>query len=99
MTREEGNLYALTCETSKEQLCQGKGIGMLTSKHFFQKSLGIRRTGLFASTALPLIVILVIMQSVFPAYAANARTAPPAAALSYVCISPRDCVSILTLPQ
>ena len=99
MTREEGNLYALTCETSKEQLCQGKGIGMLTSKHFFQKFLGIRRTGLFASAALPIIVILVILQSVLPAYAANARTAPPSATLSSGCISPSDCVSKMTLPE
>src|SRR5437868_1344763 len=99
MTREEGNLYALTCETSKEQLCQGKGIGMLTSKHFFQKFLVIRRTGLFASAALPIIVILVILQSVLPAYAANARTAPPSATLSSGCISPSDCVSKMTLPE
>src|SRR2546423_519459 len=99
MTREEGNLYALTCETSKEQLCQGKGIDMLISKHFFQKFLGIRRTGLFASAAVPIIVILVILQSVLPAYAANARTAPPSATLSSGCISPSDCVSKMTLPE
>src|SRR2546430_8380785 len=72
---------------------------MLTSKHFFQKFLVIRRTGLFASAALPIIVILVILQSVLPAYAANARTAPPSATLSSGCISPSDCVSKMTLPE
>src|SRR6266699_3800062 len=84
---------------SKDHLSQGKGIGMLTYKHFFQKSLGIRRTGLCASTALPLIVILMIVQSVLPVYAANARPAPPSATLSSGCISPSDCVSKMTLPE
>src|SRR6266446_7293351 len=64
-----------------------------------QKSLGIRRTRLFASTALPMIVMLVILQSVLPAYAANARTALLSAPLSSGCISPSDCVSKLTLPE
>src|SRR5256884_2158622 len=72
---------------------------MPTYKHFFQKSLGIRRTGLCASTALPLIVLVMIVQSVLPAYAANARTAPPSATLSSGCISPSDCVSKMTLPE
>src|SRR5436305_6541038 len=72
---------------------------MLTYKHFFQKSLGIRRTGLCASTALPIIVILVLVQSVLPACAANARPAPPSATPSSGCISPSDCVSKMTLPE
>src|SRR5258708_7548748 len=72
---------------------------MRTYKHFFQKSLGIRRTGLFASTALPLIMLLVLVQSVLPAYAANARTALLSATLSSGCISPSDCVSKMTLPE
>src|SRR5260370_39858186 len=72
---------------------QGKGRGMLPSKPFFQQSLGSRRTGHFASTALSLLVLLVIMQSVLPAYAAHARTASPSATLSAGCISPSDCVS------
>src|SRR5947209_20510033 len=72
---------------------------MLTFKHSFQKSLGMRRTELFASTALPLIVLLVIVQSVLPAYAANARTVPPSAALSAGCISPSDCLSKMTLAE
>src|SRR5712691_5644065 len=72
---------------------------MLTYKHFFQKSLGIRRTGLCASTALPLIVILMIVQSVLPVYAATARPAPPSATLSSGCISASDCVSKMTLPE
>src|SRR2546423_627043 len=84
---------------SKEQLSQGKGTGMPSYKHFFQKSLGIRRTGLCASTALPIIVILMIVQSVLPVYAANARPAPPSATLSSGCISPSDCVSKMTLPE
>ncbi|HEY4383076.1 MAG TPA: glycoside hydrolase family 3 N-terminal domain-containing protein, partial [Ktedonobacteraceae bacterium] len=71
---------------------------MLTGKHFFQKSLGIRYTGLLASTALPIIVILVIVQSVLPAYAATARTAQHSAILAG-CISPSDCVSKMTLPE
>jgi len=96
---KEGNLYALTCETSREQLFQGKGIGMLIYKHFLQKSLGMRRTRLFASTALPMIVMLVILQSVLPAYAANARTASLSATLSSGCISRSDCVSKMTLPE
>jgi len=61
---------------------------MLTDKHFFQKSRGIRRTGLFASSALPIILILLIVQSVLPACAANARTASLSATLSSGCISP-----------
>src|SRR5947209_13769976 len=72
---------------------------MLTSKHFFQKFLGIRRTGLFASASVPIIVILVILRSVLPAYAANARTASLSATLSSGCISPSDCVSKMTLPE
>jgi len=81
---------------------------MITHKHFFQKSLGIRRTRLFASNVLPIIAILVILQSLSPASAVNARTAPLSvntrtaplsAALSYGCISPSDCVSKMTLPE
>src|SRR5258708_6517854 len=76
-----------------------KGIGMLRYKHCFEKSLGMRRTGLFAPTAVPLIMILVILQSVLPAYTANARTARLSATLSAGCISPSDCVSKMTLPE
>src|SRR5258708_2840075 len=72
---------------------------MLASKHFFQKSPGIRRAGLLASTAFPLLVILMIMQPVLLAYATNARPAQPFATLSYGCISPSDCVSKMTLPE
>jgi beta-glucosidase len=96
---KEGNLYALTCKAQREQLSQGKGIGMLTDKHFFQKSLGNHRTGLFASTVLPLMVMLMIVQSVLPAYAATTRTALLSATLSSGCISPSDCVSKMTLPE
>src|SRR5260221_7942827 len=64
-----------------------------------QKSLGIRRAGLFASIVLPIIVMLVILQLVLPAYAANARTARLSAPLSYGCSSPSDCVSKMTLPE
>jgi beta-glucosidase len=96
---KEGNLYALTCKAPREQLSQGKGIGMLTDKHFFQKSLGNHRTGLFASTVLPLMVMLMIVQSVLPAYAATTRTALLSATLSSGCISPSDCVSKMTLPE
>src|SRR5689334_3359382 len=78
---------------------KGKGIGMLTDKHFLQKSLDIRRTGLFASTALPLMVMLMIVQSVLPACAANTQTAQPSATPSYGCTSPSDCVSKMTLPE
>src|SRR5260370_42121217 len=84
---------------SKEQLSQGKGIGMLTDKHFFQKSLGSRRARFFVSTALPIILILVLVQSVLPACAANTRTASLSATLSSGCISPSDCVSKMTLPE
>jgi beta-glucosidase len=82
-----------------EQLSQGKGIDMLTDKHFLQKSLRIRRTGLFASTALPLMVMLMIVQLVLPACAATTQTAQPSATPSYGCTSPSDCVSKMTLPE
>src|SRR5437763_11201467 len=72
---------------------------MRTYKHFFQKSRGIRRTGLFASTALPIILILVLVSSIVPADAAHDRTAPHFATLSSGCISPSDCVSKMTLPE
>src|SRR5258707_11327866 len=84
---------------SKEQPSQGKGIGMLTDKHFFQKFLGSRRARFFVSTALPIILILVLVQSVLPACAANTRTAGLSATLSAGCISPSDCVSKMTLPE
>src|SRR5690348_6807460 len=71
---------------------------MLTDKHFFQKSLGIRRTRLFASTVLPLMAILMIVQSVLPAYAATTRTAWRSVTLAG-CISPSDCLSKMTLPE
>jgi beta-glucosidase len=82
-----------------EQLSQGKAIGMLTDKHFFQKSLGIRRTKLLASTALPLMVMLIIMQSVLSACSANTPTAQRFATPSYGCTSPSACVSKMTLPE
>src|SRR5258708_35880925 len=84
---------------SKEQHSKGKGIGMVTDKHFFQKSLASRRARFFVSTALPIILILVLVQSVLPACAANTRTASLAATLSSGCISPSDCVSKMTLPE
>src|SRR5215467_8458644 len=87
------------CETSGEHLSLGKGIQMLTDKHCFQKSLGFRRTGLFASTALPLLVLLMIVQSILPASAANTRTRLGAVTLSSGCISPSDCLSKMTLPE
>src|SRR5207245_5833529 len=68
-------------------------------KHFFQKSLGSRRARFFVSTALPIILILVLVQSVLPACAANTRTASLSATLSSGCISPSDCVSKMTLPE
>src|SRR5258708_5079304 len=46
-----------------------------------------------------LLVLLVIVQSVLPAYVANARTASPFAAQSAGCISPSDCVAKMTLPE
>src|ERR1700692_4922739 len=96
---KEGNLYALTCETLREQLSQGKGIAMLTDKHFFQQAPGPRRPGLFASSALPLIVLLMIVQSILPASAATARTTLGSVPLSAGCISPSDCLSKMTLPE
>src|SRR5215831_7494451 len=87
------------CETSVEHLSLGKGIHMFTDKHCFQKSHGFRRTGLFASTALPLLVLLMIAQSILPASAANARTTLRAVTLSAGCISPSDCLSKMTLPE
>src|SRR5207247_11143048 len=88
------------CETSMEQLSQGKAIGMLTDKHFFQKSLGIRRTERLASTALPLMVMLMIMQSVLSACTATTPTAQRfATPSSYGCTSPSACVSKMTLPE
>ena len=87
----------LPCETSIEHLSQRKAIGMLTDKHSFQKSPGICRTGLFASTVLPLMVMLMLAQSVLPAYAATTRTAPRFTTPSYGCTSPAACVSKMTL--
>src|SRR5258708_13090333 len=72
---------------------------MLTDKHFFQKSFGSRRARFFVSTTLPIILILVLVQSILPACAANTRTASLAATLSSGCISPSDCVSKMTLPE
>ena len=72
---------------------------MLTDKHFFQKSLGIRSTGLFISTVLPVMVMLMIVQPVLLADATNTQTARHSAILSSGCISPSDCVSKMTLPE
>ncbi|HLZ55402.1 MAG TPA: glycoside hydrolase family 3 N-terminal domain-containing protein, partial [Ktedonosporobacter sp.] len=73
---------------------------MPTGKYFFHPSPGIRRTGLFASTVLPVIVLLVmIMQLVLPAYAANTRITLSSVILSAGCISPSDCLSKMTLPE
>jgi beta-glucosidase len=83
-----------------EQLSQGKAIGMLTDKHFLQKSLGIRRTERLASTALPLMVMLMIMQSVLSACTATTPTAQRfATPSSYGCTSPSACVSKMTLAE
>ncbi len=71
----------------------------LPCKRFFQKSLGIRRTGLFASTAFSLLLILAILPSVLPVYAASARTTRISPTLTYGCSSPSDCVSKMTLPE
>src|SRR5256712_5454827 len=93
-------ILCLLCETSMEQLSQGKAIGMLTDKHFFQKSLGIRRTERLASTALPLMVMLMIMQSVLSACTATTPTAQRfATPSSYGCTSPSACVSKMTLAE
>jgi len=43
--------------------------------------------------------MLVILQLVLPAYAANTRTASLSAPLASGCISPSDCVSKMTLPE
>src|SRR5258708_6144033 len=67
--------------------------------HLVQKSLGVRRMGLFASTALSLLVVLLIVQSVLPAYAANTRSGRFFAPLVYGCSSPSDCVSKMTLAE
>src|SRR5437870_1586379 len=72
---------------------------MLTDKHFFHKSLGIRRTGLFISTVLPVMVILMIVQPVLLACTTNTPTTGPSAIQSSGCISPSDCVSKMTLPE
>ncbi len=72
---------------------------MLTDKHFFQKSLGSYSTKRLASTALPL-VLLMIMQSVLFACTANTPTLPRfATPTSYGCTSPGDCVSKMTLAE
>jgi beta-glucosidase len=99
LAAKEGNLYALMCETSGELLSQRKEIHMLADKHCFEKSLGFRRTGLFTSTALPLLVLLLMVQLILPASAANARTTLHSVTLSAGCISPSDCLSKMTLPE
>lgn len=66
---------------------------------FSLKLLGHCRPRRFATTALPVIVILLIWQLVVPASAANARTASLLTPLSSGCISPSDCVSKMTLPE
>ncbi len=72
---------------------------MLTDKHFFQKSLGSYSTKRLASTALPLL-LLMIMQSVLFACTANTPTLPRfATPTSYGCTSPDDCVSKMTLAE
>jgi beta-glucosidase len=72
---------------------------MLTDKHSIQTSPGICRTKRFASPALPLIVLLMIVQSVLSACAANTPTPPRFATPSYGCTSPAACVSKMTLPE
>jgi beta-glucosidase len=72
---------------------------MLTDKHSIQTSPGICRTKRFASPALPLMVMLMIMQSVLSACAANTPTPPRFATPSYGCTSPAACVSNMTLPE
>ncbi len=73
---------------------------MLPNKHFFQKSPGFHSTQRLASTALPLMVMLMIMQSVLFACTANTPTLPRVAIpSSYGCTSPRACVSKMTLAE
>ena len=73
---------------------------MGTDKHLFQKSFGIRHTKCLASTALPLIVMLMIMQSILSACTANTSTVQRfATPSSYGCTSPSACVSKMTLAE
>jgi beta-glucosidase len=72
---------------------------MLTDNHSFQKSPGICRTKRFASPVLPLMVMLMILQSVLSACAANTPTAPRFTNPSYGCTSPAACVSKMTLAE
>jgi beta-glucosidase len=76
--------------------------------HLLQKFYGMRGYGRAASTVLPLLVIILAWQSIFPAYAANVQaTRPsttlaaehPSATLAAGCSSPSDCVSKMTLPE
>ncbi len=72
---------------------------MLTDKHCFQKPLGSRSTKRLASTALPLL-LLMIMQSVLFGCTANTPTLPRfATPTSYGCTSPGDCVAKMTLAE
>ncbi|WP_201380051.1 glycoside hydrolase family 3 protein [Ktedonobacter sp. SOSP1-52] len=72
---------------------------MRTRTSFALKFLEHCRPRRFATTTLPVIVILLLWQLVLPASAANARTALLLTPLSPGCISPSDCVSKMTLPE
>src|SRR5436190_10096122 len=72
---------------------------MLTGQRLLLGSLRIRRAGFFASTALPLLVALMIVQPFLLTYSANTRAVRGAGALTYGCSSPSDCVSKMMLPE
>ncbi len=59
----------------------------------------IHRHRLLASTAWPLMAILLIMQSVLSACTTSTPTTQHSVTLSYGCTSPGDCVSKMTLPE
>lgn len=64
-----------------------------------RRIVGLRRTPLFNAFAILFIVLFVVLQLAAPATAANARNASRAAAITYGCSSPSDCVSKMTLAE
>src|SRR5450432_2830551 len=80
-------------------IVEGKDTWMFPDKHFFRKVLGTRGFQVGTSIVLPLLVILLTWQSVFPAYAANTHITQPATTLAAGCTSPSDCVAKMTLPE
>ncbi len=76
---------------------------MLTDKHYFQDSHGMRRAERLVPTALPLLVMLMIMQSILSACTASAPSTPTTPRFvtpsSYGCTSPSACVSKMTLAE